>query len=263
MTEDKSNQPETTKADSTDTTSKPDISVAEAKAKVTESKVVDKVVIRGYPKVVLFWPMLAISVVFFFLGGGVSDEPIVSASALAWWWLLVFSGNLMIHTFDFGRNNFVAAIAIGGVSLLGLWVWDLQTETEVYGSIFQFFRDHEIAMHANFYAAIAGIFSVMIFCAWLTTRFNYWILMPNRVTHKRGLLGDERHYATINMVVDKEIPDVFEWILFGSGRLVFKPGTGSDQHQSLIVDNVFRVGSIEKRVHEFLGIIKVDEDRNR
>ena len=72
-----------------------------------------------------------------------------------------------------------------------------------------------------------------------------------------------RHYATINMGVEKEIPDIFEFLLFGSGRLIFKPGMGQDQHKSLVVDNVFRVNRLEKKVREFLGVIKVDEDRFR
>ncbi|MHC4839907.1 MAG: hypothetical protein ACYTDT_02960 [Planctomycetota bacterium] len=239
-----------------------DMSVAEAKKKVSGAPK-DKIIIHPFPKVVLLWPVMLASLLFYFLGGGVSDEAIVDPSALGWWWMVIFFFNMLIHTFDFGRTNFVATLAVMGVGFLGLWVWDLQSDIEIYGKIYAFFEDKELAMHANFYAMMAGVLAVLMVMAFITTRFNYWVLSPNQLTHKHGLLGDERHYPTLNMAVEKEIPDVFEWALFGSGRLIFKPGTGSDQHKTLVVENVFRVNKLERHVREFLGIVKVDEDRRR
>jgi hypothetical protein len=240
-----------------------DMSVATAKKQLEQSRAIDKIVIHPFPKVVLLWPVMAVSLLFYFLGGGVSDGAIVDASALGWWWMVVFFFNLLVHTFDFGRTNFVATIAVIAVGFLGLLVWDLQSEVEVYGEIYAFFARQNLTMHPNFYAMMAALLAVLMLLAFISTRFNYWVLAPNRLTHKHGILGDERHYATINMQVEKEIPDVFEFILFGSGRLIFKPGTGGEQNKSLVVDNVFRVNKLEAKVREFLGIIKVDEDRFR
>ncbi len=242
-----------------------DISVSDAKAQVAGKEVIDRIVIHPFPKVVLLWPVMVVSLVFFFLGGGVGDpaDPLVERSALGWWWIVLFFFNLLVHTFDFGRNNFIATLAVLGVGLLGLYVWDLQSDVEVYGSIYRFFADQELNMHPNFYAMMAGVLAVLMLMAFITTRFNYWVLSPNQLTHKHGILGDERHYATLNMAVEKEIPDIFEFMLFGSGRLIFKPGVGQDSHRSLVVDNVFRVNKLEKNVREFLGVIKVDEDRSR
>ena len=240
-----------------------DISVRDALAQTSDRRPVDKIVIHPFPKVVLLWPVMIVSIIFFFLGGGVTEDPLLPASALGWWWLVVFFLNLLVHTFDFGRNNFIATLALVGVGLLGLWVWDLQSESAVYGNIYDFFARQQLAMHANFYAMIAAMLAVLILIAFITTRFNYWVLSPNQLTHKHGILGDERHYATLNMAVEKEIPDVFEFILFGSGRLIFKPGVGAETHKTLVVENVFRVNKLEARVREFMGVIKVDEDRFR
>lgn len=240
-----------------------DVSVAAAKEQTQQRKVVDKIIIHPFPKVVLLWPVMLISLAFYLLGGGVTDAPLLDPSALGWWWMVLFFFNLLVHTFDFGRNNFITTITLIGLGFLGLWVWDLQSDTEVYGTIYAFFGNQQLDMHPNFYAMIAAILAVLMLMAFITTRFNYWVLAPNQLTHKHGILGDERHYATINMSVEKEIPDVFEFLLFGSGRLIFKPGVGSDQHKSLVVDNVFRVNRLENNVREFLGVIKVDEDRFR
>lgn len=234
-----------------------DVSVAQAKEETAQRKVADKIVIHPFPKVVLLWPVMLLSLLFYFLGGGVTEEPLVDPSALGWWWMVLFFFNLLVHTFDFGRNNFITTVVLVGIVFLGLWVWDLQVEAAIYGSIYEFFQSQNLDMHPNFYAMISAVLAVLMVMAFITTRFNYWILAPNQLTHKHGILGDERHYATINMSVDKEIPDIFEFMLFGSGRLIFKPGVGSDQHKSLVVDNVFRVNKLEGKVREFLSIIKV------
>jgi hypothetical protein len=249
----------------TDQAAKPaaDISVAQAKQQIPGRETLDRIVIHPFPKIVLLWPVMMISLVFFFLGGGVGDEALVNPSALGWWWMVVFFFNMLVHTFDFGRTNFIATLAVLGVGFLGLWVWDLQSEAAIYGQIYEFFGRQQLDMHPNFYAMIAGLLAVLILMAFIATRFNYWVLSMNQLTHKHGILGDERHYATLNMAVEKEIPDVFEFLLFGSGRLIFKPGVGQDAQRSLVVDNVFRVNRLEKSVREFLGVIKVDEDRSR
>lgn len=240
-----------------------DIPVAVAKAQAAQEKVVDKIVIHPFPKIVLLWPVMMLSLLFFFFGGGVTDEPVISPSALGWWWIVVFWFNMLVLTFDFGRTNFVATITSTLLILAGLWVWDLQSDIEVYGAIYGFFEKNELNMSANFYAMMAALLSVLFLMAFVTTRFDYWVLTPNQLTHKHGLLGDERQYATINMAVEKELPDVFEFLLFGGGRLIFKPGQGADAHKSLVVDNVFRINRVEKKVREFMRFIKVDEDRGR
>jgi hypothetical protein len=238
-----------------------DISVAAAKQATSGKAVLDRIIIRPFPKVVLLWPIMVVSLLFFVLGSeyGEARKPLVDPSILGWWWMVVFFLNLMVHTFDFGRANLIAVVALLGAVLLGLWVWDLQTEAAIYGNIYNFFGEQELTMHANTYAMIAGVLAVLMLMAFITTRFNYWVLSPNQLTHKHGILGDERHYSTLNMAVEKEIPDVFEFILFGSGRLIFKPGVGAESNKSLVVDNVFRVNKLEQRVREFLGVIRVDK----
>ena len=66
--------------------------------------------------------------------------------------------------------------------------------------------------------------------------------------------------ADIESEDPNEIPDVFEWILFGSGKLIFKPGgMRGEKADVLIVDNVYRVNSAEARVKRYLGTLRVDD----
>ncbi|MCC6574111.1 MAG: hypothetical protein IT462_09985 [Planctomycetes bacterium] len=243
-----------------------DIAVTEALKQTTRR--VDRIVIHPYSKIMTMWPLVLMSVVFYFLGGGWwavnrDAEALVSPSALGWWWLILFFFSMLVQTFDFGRTNFLATVSLIAVALMGLWIWDLQSPANIYGDIYAFLRAQQVQLHPNFYLIMAAGFAVLFLFALVASRFNYWVLEPNRLMHKHGLLGDERQYATMNMTVEKEIPDVFEYIVFRSGRLVFKPGVGADSHKVLVLDNVFNISKVESRVREFLGIIKVDEDRTR
>lgn len=242
-----------------------DISVAEAMKQTAPKRRVDRIVIHPYPKIMVMWPLVLMSVIFYFVGGGwwntAPDQPI--HSALGWWWLLVFFFNMLVQTFDFGRTNFIATVATIAVVLLGIWVWELQSHSDIYGSIYRFFKAQQVNLHPNFYLIMAAGFAILFLVSMVASRFNYWVLEPNRLMHKHGMLGDERQYATMNMTVEKEIPDIFEYIAFRSGRLIFRPGTGSDSSKALVLDNVFNINKVERRVREFLGIIKVDEDRTR
>ncbi len=240
-----------------------DIPVAKALEQVRPTRI-ERVVIHPWPKVILQWPLVLASVLFYFLGGGWwADTGPVSAEALGLWWMMVFLFTLVIQTFDFGRGNIVAVFASVGVILLGLYIWEIQGGVEIYKAIHRFFANSQLALDQNFYLAISLIYALMFLFAFLTTRFDYWVLEPNRLMHKHGLLGDEKQYATLQMSVEKEIPDILEWLIFGGGRLIFKPGPGADASKTLIVDNVFRVNTVERRVRDFLGSIKVDEDRRK
>jgi hypothetical protein len=240
-----------------------DIPVSEALKKVRPSPP-DRIVIHPWPKVILSWPLVLVSIVFYFLGGGWwADTGPVPAEALGLWWMIMFLFTLLVQTFDFGRNNVIATFATITVILLGLYIWELQGNVEIYKAIYRMFQNAHLALDQNFYLAITIIYGIMFLFAFLTTRFDYWVLEPNRLMHKHGLLGDERQYATLQMSVEKEIPDLLEWLIFGGGRLIFKPGPGADAHKTLIVDNVFRVNTAEKRIRDFLGSIKVDEDRTK
>ena len=44
--------------------------------------------------------------------------------------------------------------------------------------------------------------------------------MPNEILHHHGPLSDLERFPTMNLKFDKEIPDVLEYALLGSGRLV-------------------------------------------
>ena len=75
----------------------PDIPVSKALEQVRPTRI-ERIVIHPWPKVVLSWPLVLVSVVFYFLGGGWwADTGAVSAEALGLWWMIVFLFSLVVQ----------------------------------------------------------------------------------------------------------------------------------------------------------------------
>ncbi len=230
----------------------------------------DQLVIRGFSKVIFLWPTAAVSLLFFFLAGGFWIDPMAGGSAeanqenLNWlyslglWWMVVFALNLLVFTYDFGRANFITFVSIVVLVVLGLTVWDGAVGGGVWSGLRDFFGSLKIQLNAYFYLCMGVLLSIFLGLAWLSSRFESWTISSNELIHKHGFLGDVRAYSTIHMHVEKEIPDVFEWILFGSGRLIFKPGNAVKRgEEMLVVNHVFRINQAEKKVKQYLSSLEV------
>lgn len=226
----------------------------------------EPLVIRGYSKVVFFWPLAAVSLLFFFVSGGWWFDPLaagdVPANAanletihtLGLWWMIVFAFNLLVFGYDFGRSNFITFVVSVVAVVLAITILDFLFSGSVWGGVIDFFGGLKIRLNAYFYLCVASILSFFLGLAWINSRFDTWTISSNELIHKHGFLGDVRAYSTIHMHVEKEIPDVFEWLLFGSGRLIFKPGNATTKGEEvLIVENVFRINRAEKRVKDAMA----------
>ena len=90
-------------------------------------------------------------------------------------------------------------------------------------------------------------------------RFDYWEVRPNELLHHHGFLANmERVYAP-SLRMDKEIEDVFEYMLLRSGRLILHP---SDDRRSIILDNVPFVNKKEETITRMLGALQVEVREN-
>jgi hypothetical protein len=88
----------------------------------------------------------------------------------------------------------------------------------------------------------------------ISVRFDYWEVRPNELLHHHGLLSDLKRYAAPNLRVDKEINDVFEYLLLGSGRLILQP---SSERRAIILENVPFISQKEKDITAMLGALQV------
>jgi hypothetical protein len=82
--------------------------------------------------------------------------------------------------------------------------------------------------------------------------------MNNELLHRHGPFGDLERFPAPQLKIDKEITDIFEYMLFRSGRLVFYP---TSERRAIIVESVMLVNRVENRIKQLLESLEVRIDR--
>ncbi len=185
-----------------------------------------RVFLVPYPKIVFLYPTFIaalVATVFMGITGKQTVGPEdISAVIITWIFLAVFAMNLMVMTFDFPRATsltmffFLAAIVLGAVLTFTLRPNLLPAMADVLKTI-------RPVANTTFFATLVVMMSC-IFCAVLVSvRFDYWEVRHNELLHHHGVLSDLKRFSSPNLRIDKEINDVFEFLLLGSGRLILQP----------------------------------------
>jgi hypothetical protein len=108
--------------------------------------------------------------------------------------------------------------------------------------------------NAHFYFFFFTVLGLIYGGVILNTRLDYWEVRPNELLHHHGFLSDQERFAAPNLRIDKEIGDVFEYLLLGSGRLILHP---SNEPRAIVLENVFRISQKEKAITRMLGALQV------
>ena len=222
-----------------------------------EEKRKKSVYLIPYPKVVFFYPSF-LAAVAIAIWMSLTDRFSVSAEdtvavAMTWTFLGILAVNLAIITFDFPRATsltmffLVAALVLGGVLLFTFYPEWLPKVTEILQ------RLRPVA-NATFFIVFAAIMAAIYVVVMISVRFDYWEVRPNELLHHHGILSDLKRYAAPNLRVDKEINDVFEYLLLGSGRLILQP---SSERRAIILENVPFISQKEKDITAMLGALQV------
>ena len=221
----------------------------------------DSVFLVPYPKIVFFYPTLVLAVVaaicMHLFGKPLGPENHVAAGVGALF-LGVFAINLVVLAFDFPRTTlltlffFAAAVVMGLVLLFtfrpGLWP-----------AIEDFVKRFHPMANATFYWTIA-------------------LSAGRDVPRRRGggplrLLGGPRQRTAApsrlpqqpraasapNLRMEKEINDIFEYLLLRSGRLIIYT---SNDRQPIVLDNVPFIDRKEQAVTRMLGALRVQVRRD-
>lgn len=215
------------------------------------------VYIREYAKVVFLYPtFIAALIAGLWTWAGMGDAELqgitLGPGRLFW---LVFSVNMLTLAFDFGRGQFVLLMTTFILAVLVVILLDREWQfakpvAAVLGHI-------QLKAHPHMYYLFAVTLGVIFVVVFIYTRFEYWELTHNELLHHHGLFGNVERYPSPNLRMTKEITDVFEFVLAGSGRLVLQPqGTT----RAIVLDNVLFVNRIEKRIQHMLGSLKVSVD---
>lgn len=206
--------------------------------------VIEKVTVRPYPKVIFFWPTWILSLVAAIIMGASDSTP----THLGTVWMCVFAFNLIVIAFDFSEVISVMVFALVGVVIFAGLYFDF------LGPIGDFFANLKLQMGASYYWTQFGLFSIIYLFVFLKTRFDYWEFRHNEVIHRRGVFADIKRYSTEDLRWFKEIPDVLERILCGSGRMILT--TPREQHP-IVIEHVVGINRIDEKVADILGVKRV------
>jgi uncharacterized membrane protein len=196
-----------------------------------------EIIVHPLPKVIFFYPTWIISLVF-----ALTPDPGVLSGQL---WLCLFFFNLLVIAADFNEDRSLIFVLGGLATTLGLLYF------EVLGSVGNWFANLEPSMNHTFYSTIAGGFTLFFIVVWLRSRLDYWTFRPNEVVHRSGLFPKMKRYSTEDLRWDKEIPDVLERLLAGSGRIILS--TPHERHP-VIIEHVLRIGKIDDQIADLLGV---------
>ncbi len=177
------------------------------------------------------------------------DGPTIAAAAF----LLTLTLNLVIISFDFPRTTsltlaFFAAALFLGVMLLSTYKPDLiPFLTNLIKKL------HPRANAMFYYCYIASMLAIYAGVK-INSKFDYWEVRQNELLHHHGFLSDLERLPTSSLKIDKEIKDIFEYMLLKSGRLILNPGP---QHRPIILENVFFIDQKEAQITKLLSSMQV------
>ena len=213
-------------------------------------KGVPEIKIFGTPKGAVLWPSAVTAIIVGILS---KVDTFSTTNALAYIFFGVFTLNLLILFFEFGRG---AVVAIAGLIIAAIFGFAWASEKYGFNISFNFGGDGSTSATASFYLLFGFILLSLILLGTFTQRyFHYYVISPNEMIIKSGMFGDSARFPTSRMVVLKEKPDIFEsLLLFGSGQLRIMT---ADHSSIFIIDNVPRIDKVDDKLHEMLGKIEV------
>ncbi len=233
---------------STDADSKP-----EAKHMSKDDRSERGVILISYPKIVFLWPTWLVAIAAGLTMRLTGDAQSTWSTAVAWAFLITISINMVVLSFDFPRATSLILFFVIMTVILGAILLTTQYP-DFLPSLNRAFRSMTPAANSTFYTIFVAAVALIFAGVWINTRFDYWEVRPNELLHHHGILSDLERFPSPHLRIEKEINDVFEYMLMGSGRLILQP---SNERKAIVLDNVFWISSKEKEITKLLGALQV------
>jgi hypothetical protein len=173
---------------------------------------------------------------------------------LAMLFLGMLAFNLLVMALDFPRFTLVAWILAGLLVLFFLLWFGSYYEFDLMRPIHAIFSSVYAVANRGFYLMVFVTLFIVFAIIYVTRWLDYWEVLPNEILHHHGPLSDLERYPTMNLKFDKEIPDVLEWLMLGSGRLVLHVPNVS---KALVLDNVLFISAKEEALKKVMSRLDV------
>jgi hypothetical protein len=167
--------------------------------------------------------------------------------------LVIFTLNMVVIAFDFPRATSLTLFFAISAFVIGLWF--LFT---LYPGLAPKILDGILSIqpfaNASFYLIYSLIMISLYVWVLISRRFDYWEVKGNELLHHHGFLSDLKRFSAPNLRIDKEINDLFEYMLLRSGRLIIH---ASNERRAIVLENVLRINRTEERITRMLGALQV------
>jgi hypothetical protein len=218
----------------------------------------ESIIVRSYPKVIILYPtvlfalLFAVTQVLLPTLGFDAEQAKPFRYLCGATFMAIFALNLFVMSFDFPRMAAITMVLAIFVIFLGLTL--LNTMIPVWSQIAQLLGMLKIDANSEFYFCFALSFIFCYVVAWVLTRFDYWEITANELLHHHGPWGDLERFPSPNLKLDKELHDVFEYLILRSGRLTLYPAT---ERKAIILENVPGINGVEERIKALLSATEV------
>lgn len=167
--------------------------------------------------------------------------------------LIVFALNMVVISFDFPRTTSLTWFFAITAMVLGLWFLFSHYEG-LAPKIVQGLLSIKPWANASFYMIYTMIMLFLYMWVMISRRFDYWEVKGNELLHHHGFLSNLERFSAPNLRIDKEINDLFEYMLLRSGRLIIH---ASNERRAIVLENVLFINGKEDRITRMLGALQV------
>ena len=207
----------------------------------------------AYPKVVLLYPTFLAAVTAALYMTVTGGKNVAGAEISGLIFLGIFALNLVVLSFDFPRTASLTLVFLIFGIVMGL-ILLFRSYPDALPAVTDVLRELRPIANATFYWTIAAILAVIYVLVFISRRFDYWEVRPNELLHHTGLLSDLKRYSAPSLRIDKEINDVFEFMLLRSGTLILHP---SQERRAIVLENVPNINRKETQLTQMLGALQV------
>jgi hypothetical protein len=217
----------------------------------------ESVILVSYPKIIFLYPTLILAFVTAIVLT-LAEHPLDAQNGtvvfLNTLFLGVFAINMVVLAFDFPRTTSLTLFFFFAAAVLGL-VLLFTLKPDLLPFVTQLFAKFRPLANATFYWSFTVILGIIFAFSFITLSFDYWEVRPNELLHHHGFLSNLERFSAPHLRIDKEINDLFEYMLLHSGRLILQP---SNERRAIILDNVPFIKFKEQQITMLLSALKVD-----
>jgi hypothetical protein len=214
----------------------------------------DSILLFSFPKIIFLYPAYFVSIAAgiwtWFERGDINST---GHQIAAWTFLVTLSLNLVVLSFDFPRTTSLTLFFFIVMVVLGLALTSVYMPGVLPGLRSALVAIRPVANH-SFFFLFAGVMTLIYSGVWIHSRFDYWEVRSNELLHHHGFMSDLERFPAPQLKIDKEVNDIFEYILLGAGRLILHP---SNERRAIVLENVVRIAKKEMAITKLLGTMQV------